>query len=317
MLIAGFGVAVVAACCYEGAYIVQALEARDDSDGAQLQVALLRRLVRRPRWVAGTALAATGALLQIVALTLAPITVVQPTLALGLVLLLALSTTWLHERPGRTELVGVTLVIVGVTAVALMAPSQSSKSVGSPAAAVLLAVIGAAALAPFVLRRRVHDPRLRVLGAAAGDAWAAIALKLIADASTRHDWLPLLGWLAGAGLAALIALTAEMSALQQLAASRVSSVVLSAQAVVPVIAGPLALGESWHDTPLHGVLLGAAVLVVGGGAAVLGSSGAVAGHRIPAEEPDGPPAAPTGGPLGEQVEDDVGGEREPRVRRVG
>ena len=102
-MIGGIAVALAAACCYELAYVVQALEAREAGGGERIEPTLLGRLLRRPRWVAGTALSGVGALLQIWALTLAPLTVVQPTLALGLVLLLVLSATVLHEPVGRRE----------------------------------------------------------------------------------------------------------------------------------------------------------------------------------------------------------------------
>jgi drug/metabolite transporter (DMT)-like permease len=328
-MIAGIAVAAAAACCYEGAYVLQALEAREESGGARLQASLLRRLVRRPRWLFGTALSAVGALLQVFALTLAPLTVVQPTLALGLVLLLTLSATVLHEHVGRRELLGVTMVVCGVVLVAIMAPADTSKSLGNLATAVMLGLLGAVALLPFLLRRRLHDARLRVVAAAAGDAWAAIGLKLVADALQRHAWLPLIAWAVGAIAAGAIALTAEMSALQRIAATRVAPVVLAVQVLVPVIAGPLALDESWSGTPLDGVALGAAVLLVAAGAALLGASGAVAGTRASGEDSGGSgpiggrgrggggPGDAGSGALGKQVEDDVGGEREARVRGVG
>jgi drug/metabolite transporter (DMT)-like permease len=333
-MIAGIAVAAAAACCYEGAYVLQALEAREESGGARLQASLLRRLVRRPRWLFGTALSAVGALLQVFALTLAPLTVVQPTLALGLVLLLTLSATVLHEHVGRRELLGVAMVVCGVVLVAIMAPADTSKSLGNLATAVMLGLLGAVALLPFLLRRRLHDARLRVVAAAAGDAWAAIGLKLVADALQRHAWLPLIAWAVGALAAGALALTAEMSALQRIAATRVAPVVLAVQVLVPVIAGPLALGESWSGTPLDGVALAAAVLVVAGGAALLGASGAVAGPRASGEDPGGGPgsgrgaggAAVAGGSGGagragtgcvEQAEDDVGGEREAGVGGIG
>ena len=110
-MIAGIAVALAAACCYELAYVVQALEARRAGGGERIEPTLLGRLLRRPRWVAATALSGVGALLQIWALTLAPLTVVQPTLALGLVLLLVLSATVLHEPVGPRELLGVAMIV--------------------------------------------------------------------------------------------------------------------------------------------------------------------------------------------------------------
>jgi hypothetical protein len=75
------------------------------------ELALLRRLLARPCWSAATALAGAGWPLQIAALALAPRTVVQPALALGLALLLVLGPRLLGEP-------AVLAIVLGVVAVA-------------------------------------------------------------------------------------------------------------------------------------------------------------------------------------------------------
>lgn len=301
MIAAGVAVAVGAAGCYETAYVMQALESRRAGGGERLRAGLLGRLVKRPRWVLGTALSGVGALLQVWALTLAPLTVVQPTLALGLVLLLALSHTVLHEPVGRRELLAVAAIVGGVAVVTLVAASGLGGS-GDPAGVAILAlVLGTLTALPYALRARVRDARLRVLAAASGDAWAAIGLKLVADALGSGNWLPALAWAASAGLAGFLALTAEMSALQRIAATRVAPVVVSAQVLVPVVAGPLVFDEPWADTVPERLVLGAAIAAVAGGAALLSSSAAVADVIAG----------------GEEAQHDVGGERQAGERLDG
>jgi len=318
----GVAVAVGAAAAYESAYVLQALEARRTDGGGRLHAGLLGRLVRRPIWVAGTALSGAGALLQVLALTLAPLTVVQPTLALGLVLLLVLSALVLHERVGRRELAGVGAVVCGVTAVALLAAPGLGSS-GDPLGVALLAlVLGSTVAIPFVWRARLRDARLRVLAAAAGDAWAAIGLKLVADALDRGAIVVAVVWVASAAAAGFLALTAEMSALQRIAATRVAPVVVSAQVLVPVIAGPLVFDEPWADTVPERIALGLAIAVVAGGAALLGTSPAVADVLV-AEGESGAAAAPGAigpapvAPVPDQLQHDVGGDRQPREPGVG
>jgi drug/metabolite transporter (DMT)-like permease len=312
MIAGGVAVAVGAAAAYESAYVLQALEARRTDGGARLHAGLLGRLVRRPVWVAGTALSGAGALLQVLALTLAPLTVVQPTLALGLVLLLVLSALVLHERIGRRELAGVGAVVCGVTAVALLAAPGLGSS-GDPLGVALLAlVLGSTVAIPFVWRARLRDARLRVLAAAAGDAWAAIGLKLVADALDRGAIVVAAIWALSAAAAGFLALTAEMSALQRIAATRVAPVVVSAQVLVPVIAGPLVFDEPWADTIPERIGVGLAVAAVAAGAALLGASPAVADVLVA----EGDPAA-AGGPVPDQVQHDVGGDRQPREPGVG
>jgi drug/metabolite transporter (DMT)-like permease len=299
-MIGGIAVALAAAACFECAYVLQALEARHAGGGAVLAPTLLGRLLRRPRWVAGTALALGGAGLQVLALTLAPLTVVQPTLALGLVLLLALSATVLHEPVGRREAIGVGAVVCGVAGVALVAPTNVGAGDSDAGIAVLVALLAVPMLVPFALRARLRDARLRVLAAAAGDALAAVALKLVADALDRGAWGAGLAWAALAAAAGLLALTAEMSALQRIAATRVAPVVLAAQVLVPVLAAPLVFGEHWGDTALGGAVLGLAVLTVASGAALLGASRAVADVIVP-----------------DHAEHDVGGDRQAGEPGVG
>jgi drug/metabolite transporter (DMT)-like permease len=307
-MIAGISVALAAACCYEGAYVVQALEARRAGSGATLQASLLGRLLRRPRWVAGTALSAAGALLQVVALTLSPLTVVQPTLALGLVLLLVLSSVVLHERVGRREGVGVGVVVCGVIVVALVAAPGLGHTGDAAGVAVLALLLGTATALPFALRARVHDARVRVLAAAAGDAWAAIAMKLVADAVDRGSWGVAVAWGVSGLLAGFLALTAEMSALQRIAATRVAPIVVSAQVLVPVIAGPLVFDEPWADTVPARIVLGLAILAVAGGAALLSGSPAVADVLVRGEAPAG---------AGDELEHDVGGDGKAREPGLG
>ena len=298
-MIGGIAVALGAACCYELAYVVQALEARGAGDGARIDPGLLAKLLRRPRWVAGTALSGLGALLQIWALTLAPLTVVQPTLALGLVLLLVLSRTVLHERVGPRERLGVAAIVLGVALVALTAAPEVGDAGDPLAVALLAALLALPTLLPFALRG-LADARLRVLAAAAGDALAAVGLKLVADAADRGSWLVAVAFAAGAAAAGLLALTAEMSAVQRLAATRVAPVVLAGQVLVPALAGPLVFGEQWGRTPLAGVLLALALLTVAAGAALLGASAAVADVIA-----------------GDQAQHEVRRERQSRERRDG
>jgi len=298
-MIAGIAVALAAACCYELAYVTQALETRRAGGGERIEPTLLARLLRQPRWVAGTALSGVGALLQVWALTLAPLTIVQPTLALGLVLLLVLSATVLHEPVGRRERIGVALIVAGVAVAALTSAPAVGKAADPAAVLALVALLGVPTLLPFALRS-LADARLRVLAAAAGDALAAVGLKLVADAANRGTWPLAVVYAAGAALAGLLALTAEMSALQRTAATRVAPVVLAGQVLVPSLAGPLVFGEQWGRSPAADVLLALALLTVAGGAALLGASRAVADVIA-----------------GKELQHDVGGDGQPRERGDG
>src|SRR5215212_5443431 len=120
----GFGVAALAAACYETGYALQAIEAKTSPDEQALRFSLLKTLAQRPRWVIAVALTISGWPLQLWALSLAPITVVQPTLALGLLLLLALGVKLLGEQVGAREWLAVALVSACMAAIRPPAPPE-------------------------------------------------------------------------------------------------------------------------------------------------------------------------------------------------
>jgi len=275
-LLLGLAAAIGAAGCYETSYALQVLEARSVDSRHALRASLLGRLVRRPRWVGAVALALAGWALQILALGLAPLTLVQPTLALGLLLLLYLSVRILGERVRGRDVIAVLAISAGVAGVALAAPERADSTSGGLALWLALGGLALLTLAPFALRGRgrVAGPLL-VLAAGAGDAFAALAAKLVSDELSAGRWLAAAGFAAAAGLAVLFALTSEMSALQRLAAARVAPVVLVMQVSIPVLLAPLVAGEDWGATPLGGGVIALSFLVVAASTAAIAASPAV------------------------------------------
>ena len=104
MLALGIICAIGASALYNTSIALQALEAREVGHEHALRASLIGRLVRNPRWLVATLIGLLGWPLEIVALLLAPLTVVQPCLASGLVLLLFLGVTRLNygERHARS-----------------------------------------------------------------------------------------------------------------------------------------------------------------------------------------------------------------------
>jgi drug/metabolite transporter (DMT)-like permease len=269
---AGVLAAVLAAVCYECGYLLQALEARTAPAELGLRPALLVRLATRRRWLAGSLLSLLGAGLQVLALARAPVTVVQPVLALGLVGLLVLARLRLHERITRAGAAGAVLVVLGVAAVGIADPGRTTHLSSAPAFVATVAPIAVITVIPFVLRGRVAAG-WAVAAAAGGDALAAVALKLTADAlASGHLPSGILAAL-GAAVSGALALTAEMTALRTLPATRVAPVVVSAQVVVPAVVAMAAFGEAADAALVIGI--GAA----GVGAGLLGSSRAIADLR--------------------------------------
>src|SRR3954451_18941401 len=84
----GIAAAFAAAALYSFGVTLQAMEARETPGDESLKLSLLRDLVTRRRWLGGTACVLGGWTMQAVALLLAPITIVQPVLAMSVVVLL-------------------------------------------------------------------------------------------------------------------------------------------------------------------------------------------------------------------------------------
>lgn len=271
--VAGLLVAGGAAVCFEVSYALQALEARAVGGPPGPGAGLLARLVRRRLFMVAIVLGLAGYGLQVLALGLAPLTVVQPVLALGLVLLLFLGVRLLGERVGARELAGVAAIVAGVTAIALAAPErESDTAIGAPLIAAL-AGLGLLTAVPFLLARRGRAGGVALaVGAGAADALAALAARLISDELSAGRPLAALGWAAAAGTGVLVGLACELSALQHLPVARVAPLVLGMQIAVPVGLAPAVAGEHWGSTPLGGAVLVAGLIAVTAGATLLAAS---------------------------------------------
>lgn len=276
MLALGIAAAVAASVLYNTSIALQALEAREVGGEHAMRASLIGRLIRNPRWLAATALGLAGWPLEIAALLLAPLTVVQPCLAAGLVLLLWLGVTRLGERPGAREFAAVAAIVVGVAGVAWAAPERSTGHADATAIGIALAIVAIPIAAPFVLRRRARAAgTIAIVGAGFGYAWTAIASKLLTDGLAAGSPLVAIGWLATAGVSESLALVSEMSALGRRPATRVAPVMFAVQVLVPVVLAPLLFDESWAGTPGGGIAVGGFVALALGGTVALAGSPAV------------------------------------------
>src|SRR3954465_8932167 len=204
-VVAGVALAAVASVLFNLAIVIQAQEAREVHREAEVQLSLLVRLLRRPRWLLGTALGLLAFPLQTVALLWAPLTAVQPADAAGLLGVLSLGARVLPERVGRRELAAVVAIIVGIVILTIAAPKREVTHVEG--ASVILPMIGVAliALTPLLLRRWVGASSLMVvIGAGFAFALGAFCAKIVADAIDRHAWAALAVAVGVAGAAAAV-----------------------------------------------------------------------------------------------------------------
>jgi len=284
----GLLIALLAGICYDVGYGLQALDARDVEHTHALRPSLIVQLARRRRWLAAMALSVLGWPLQILAFSLAPVTLVQPTLALGLLILLFFGVRVLGEHVGPREIGAVVCIIAGVVCVTVSAPAKGEVTVSGGALYVALGILALLTLAPYVLgAQRWRGSLLLILGAGAADGAAAFLAKIISDDAATGYWLGAIGWALATGAAVALGFLSELTALQRSPATRVAPIVLCCQIAIPVVLAPIVAGEDWGATPGGGVLIVIGLVLVLAGAALLGATKAVSGLITGAEAPPG------------------------------
>jgi hypothetical protein len=143
----GATLAVASAVLYDVGYVLekQALLALPSLPAHPFR--LWRVCVKSPRWLAGFVIMLGGLALQLIALTLAPVTVVQPILAAGVLGVAAAGRLVLGERLGPRECVALVLVAVAVAAITVSAVPGAEVARGAAGDRFLVAAVPAAIVA--------------------------------------------------------------------------------------------------------------------------------------------------------------------------
>lgn len=264
--------AAAASTLYAVSTSLQALEARRAPSTEALRASLLVRLVRRRVWLAGLAAGAAAWPLQAGALALASVALVQPALGLGLIALLVLGASVLGEVIGRREIVGA-LAIGGAVAILGWASPTGTGRFGTGATWAVGAAVPVLVALPYALRWLRQAGGLPTsVTAGIGWAWVGLATSLVDASLARHAWGAALGFLAAVALLSWSALLAEMTSLQSWPATRAIPIAFGLEMLLPATLAP-ALTSA---TPPHPVAYGGGLLLALAGAALLGSSRAVA-----------------------------------------
>ena len=273
---AGLALAFTTAILYAAAVGLQALEAREAPDEQHLRLSLLRRLITNPRWLIGTGLALCGWVAQVGALLLIPLTLVEPALAMSLVVLLVIGHRMLGERVGKREILSVSTMVAGIALLAWAAPPRETEHASGAGLYVSIGILAAIALVPYGLSMLGRSAGLLIaIGAGAAYAIDGLATKFFSDDFSNTVWTGLIAWGVVMGLAAGLGTLSEMSALQRRPATQVAPIVLGLTTLVPVALAPVLAGETWSGDPWLRVALGASILLIVGGASVLATSPAV------------------------------------------
>jgi hypothetical protein len=271
-LVLGIGAAVGASVFYSLGIALQAMDAKQAPAAEHLRLALVWGLVRRGRWMLGTGLSILGWPLQVLALLLAPLVVVQPALAMGLVVLLFLGQRMLGEHAGRHEHIAIAAIVIGVIGAGLCAPPRSTGHTTERLTIGLVLIgLGLASLLPYLLRATIRrsPASVTMLGAGLAFGWSGIATKLASDDLSAGHLVVAAAWGLSTAAASAVGVLSESSSLQARPAIPVAPVVFVTQTIVSVAGAPLLFGERFSTTPLGGVPLALSLALLVTGAAAL------------------------------------------------
>lgn len=278
---------LISACTLNAGYLIEhSVASRLPKLSIRQPVRAVRLLLGQRRWLAGFGIEAVGWGLYVVALALAPLSIVQATAAGGIALLAVMASRFTHVPLTRNERIG---VVASVAGLALLGASLTGgHAEGSdPGYAVVLGWLAASGAAAFVAVRLLST---RIGG---GPAYG-IATGLLFAAGDIATKMAVAGGDGGhlAFFAALVAFYAVGTGVLQAGFQRSAALTTAGIATLLTNALPIVAGMTIFGEPLPGGWLGAlriaAFAAVIAGAVLLAQQGKGAGAGSSA----GSPAAP-------------------------
>jgi hypothetical protein len=228
----------------------------------------LRRSLRNRVWLSGQALGWLGFGLQIIAVAIAPLALVQAFAAGGLALSVPLAAGVFHHRVTRGQVLAVLLMAAGLATLPI---GFSTTADHLDAAPLVPALITGAILATALGRMRAAAARAAAAGIFYGLADAAI--KAVSLDWHRHGTSSLAsGWAPVAVAGTFAGFLCFQSALEDGAAVPAISLMTAATALVALVGGVSAFGESLGAGAAASVMHGLAIAVVLAGVPALAAA---------------------------------------------
>ncbi|MBV9214149.1 MAG: hypothetical protein JOZ25_10955 [Actinobacteria bacterium] len=293
-LVLGLGLAVLASVALNSCYVIQHVgSASAPPVDIRRPIATLRGLLSSRAWLIGGVLGMTGWGLHIVALSHAPLSLVQAFVAGGLGLMAPIASRVLGEPLAPVERVAVGAVVAGL---ALLCVGLGDPGVHGHVRAVRLSLFlaGSGAIAVVFAVLRV-EWRARALGLAGGMLYgtADVAIKAMTGVASAHGVASALlsPWLVAAAVATAGAFFSFQRALQSGEAVPAIVLMTAATTVLSVLGGFVVFGDPLGSTTGLAALHLAAFALVAAAAAALAPTLA----SRPGDAADRPEAAPADG----------------------
>ncbi len=275
----GFGIGVLAAVFFNAGLALQkkaALTLPAVGGGGAA-----RGFLRSPLWLGGSLLMLAGWGAECLALRLAPVSLVFPSMPAGTAVLALFGRRWFGEELDRREWTGVALCLLGVVAAGLTASAGEGAgfTVSLPIVVGLVALVEVAPLIELARWRGGRKTGELGISTAAGLAFGGTGILTKALAVANGWGVAALIVLALAGLSA-VGVALMQAAHQRGRVAVVLTLTSAISTAIPVAAGSLAFGEPWPAA-------GPAVARVLAFAAIVAGSALLARRSLA-----GPPADP-------------------------
>ena len=232
-------------------------------------LASARGLFASKWWTIGFGVALVAWILHVVALALAPISLVQAVISGGLVFLAVLADRWFGFELGRREWMGVALTAVGLAFLGLTVQTGSGGSHSSYSISGMIAFEGAMIFlgAILLISHRVEGLRHRrglLLGAAAGILFGVSDISIKALTGTvPGDLLSIISpWTMVAIVASIAAFYASARGLQVGEGVSVIAFTSVAANLSAILGGILVFGDPMGGDPFEAVARGMAFAMV-------------------------------------------------------
>jgi len=288
-LVAGLVLAVVASTALNSGYVLQHVGSADaPAVTPRRPIVTLRGLLSSRVWLLGGAIGMTGWGLHVIALSHAPLSLVQAFVAGGLGLMAPIASRALGERLAPLDRIAVAAVVVGLVLLCLGLGNPGVHGHVRPVRLGLFLAASAAIAAGLATARA--DWRPHALGLAGGFLYGAadVAIKGITGVAHSHGIGAALmsPWVVAAALATAGAFFSFQRGLQTGRAVPVIVLMTAATTVDSILGGFIVFGDPLGRTPaLSAVHLVAFALVTLAAAALAPAIG----HRPAPPDPQTPP----------------------------
>ncbi len=244
----------------------------------------LKNFLGNKEWLIGFLLTNVQWIFYLIALSMAPLSLIAPMLGFGLVVLTIFSHFYLHEKIRRIEVASIGIIILGIVLVGITAVSETPKTIeqmfglfGAPLAIVYLIGISIAAGIPCVYTVRSgykFAPAITFgiaagIGAGVGASFSkgvsAGVENILAAAGNGLWWVMLAFMLAGN----VISLVLLQIGFQKGKAIIVGPIFNVLGMIIPVFSGIIILGEWQGIDPLKLVFQIVGIIIIMGGIVVL------------------------------------------------